>query len=85
VVGDWDGNGTSTPGLVRGGRWYLRNANSVGPGTVVFDYGGPTDRPLAGDWDGNGTFTPAVVRGSRWYERNTNTTGPGTTTFPFTP
>ena len=40
ITGDWDGNGTFTPGVVRNGsRWYLRNANTTGPGTIAFDYG----------------------------------------------
>jgi hypothetical protein len=38
LTGDWDGNGTFTPGIIRGNRWYLRNSNSAGPGTVVFNY-----------------------------------------------
>jgi peptidoglycan/xylan/chitin deacetylase (PgdA/CDA1 family) len=75
VAGDWDGNGTVTPGVVRGSTWYLRNSNSTGPADVVFSYGGPADRPIAGDWDGNGTWTPGVVRGSTWYLRNSNSTG----------
>jgi hypothetical protein len=85
VVGDWDGNGTTTPGFVRGNTWYLRNSNSSGVGTTVFGYGAPTDRVVTGDWDGNGTTTPGVVRGLTWYERNSNTSGPGTTVFTYGP
>ena len=32
VVGDWDGNGTFTPGVVRSRQWMLRNSNSLGSG-----------------------------------------------------
>ena len=85
ITGDWDGNATFTPGLVRGNRWYLRNANSTGPGTIAFNYGGLTDRILTGDWDANTTFTPGVVRGTRWYLRNENSTGPGTVALTFGP
>ena len=45
VTGDWDGNGSITPGVVRGGTWYLRNANSTGAADVSFVYGNPGDIP----------------------------------------
>ena len=38
VTGDWDGNGTSTPGVVRGNMWYLRNTNSTGIGNAQFQF-----------------------------------------------
>jgi peptidoglycan/xylan/chitin deacetylase (PgdA/CDA1 family) len=72
VTGDWDGNGTVTPGLVRGNTWYLRNTNSAGPANVVLNFGSVGDRVVTGDWDGNGTTTPGVVRGNTWYQRTTN-------------
>ena len=75
VTGDWDGNGTRTPGIVRvvGGNyvWYLRNANSAGATDVTpFAYGRPSpiagveasDFPIVGDWDGDGKDGPGVVR-----------------------
>jgi hypothetical protein len=83
IAGDWDGNGTVTPGVVRGNTWYLRNSNSSGPADIVFAYGGPADRVITGDWDGNGTFTPGIVRGNRWYLRNSNSTGPGMASFGY--
>ena len=72
VSGDWDGNGTTTPGVVRGNTWYLRNSNSAGPADVVLTFGRGTDRVVTGDWDGNGTTTPGVVRGNTWFQRATN-------------
>lgn len=75
VVGDWNGDGISTAGLVHGNTWLLRNTNSTGPADVTFRYGSATDRKVVGDWDGNGTVTPGVVRGNTWYLRNSNTTG----------
>jgi len=83
VSGDWDGNGTVTPGVVRGNMWYLRNSNTPGPPDIVFGYGAPSDRVVTGDWDGNGTTTPGVVRGNRWYLRNSNSAGPGTVAFSY--
>jgi len=83
VTGDWDGNGTTTIGVVRGNTWYLRNSNTPGAPDVVFQYGGPTDRVVTGDWDGNGTTTPGVVRGNMWFLRNSNSTGIGDIQFSY--
>jgi len=81
ITGDWDGNGTVTPGVVRGDTWYLRNSNTAGPADVVFRFGLPTDRPITGDWDGNGTTTVGVVRGNTWYLLNANRGGPPNISF----
>ncbi|GAA3181367.1 hypothetical protein GCM10010531_39450 [Blastococcus jejuensis] len=83
ITGDWDGNGTTTPGLVRGNVWYLRNSNSTGPADIVLGYGRAGDRVVTGDWDGNGTTTPGIVRGNVWYLRNSNTSGPGEIGFGY--
>ena len=50
VVGDWDGNGTDTPAVLRNipataaegpyQQWLFRNANSTGPASGSFVYGG---------------------------------------------
>ena len=53
VTGDWDGNGSTTPGVVRNGTWYLRNANTSGVADLSFAYGNPGDLAITGDWDGN--------------------------------
>ncbi|BCJ74341.1 hypothetical protein CS0771_38850 [Catellatospora sp. IY07-71] len=66
VVGDWDGNGTMTPGLVsaEGDTWRWRLSNSL-DGTpdpaLDFTYGDVAKAPIVGDWDGNGTYTPGTV------------------------
>lgn len=88
VVGDWDGNGTTTLGL------FMPDAGSLGePGrscfalnnslsgvdkdTLIF-FGLTGDLPLAGDWDGDGVVTIGVYRpsDSTFYLRNSNTEGP---------
>src|SRR5262249_51178155 len=53
VVGDWDGNGTWTVGVVDPTRtWYLRNNNGPGaPDIAPFAYGGPGWPPPGGGWD----------------------------------
>ncbi|NEA53418.1 polysaccharide deacetylase family protein [Streptomyces sp. SID13666] len=75
MSGDWDGNGTLTPGVVAGNTWYLRNSNTSGIADITLTYGSRGDIPIVGDWDGNGSFTPGVVRGDTWYLRNSNTSG----------
>jgi peptidoglycan/xylan/chitin deacetylase (PgdA/CDA1 family) len=83
VVGDWDGDGDSTAGLVHGNTWLLRNTNSTGAADLTFRYGSSTDRKVVGDWDGNGTVTPGVVRGNTWYLRNSNSTGDADVVLQF--
>ncbi len=60
LIGDWDGNGTFTPGVARvddAGNitWLLRNSNSSGPPNITFIWGfdlGPLAVATNGDWDG---------------------------------
>jgi hypothetical protein len=75
IVGDWNGDGTATPGIVRGNQWFLRNSNSSGVADFSFVYGDPGDIPIVGDWDGDGQDGIGVVRGNTWYLRNTLSSG----------
>jgi hypothetical protein len=77
VVGDWDGNGTTTVGIYQSsaafgnpaGTWKLRNSTSAGapdfntgPGPTGFAFGGlPGDLPVTGAWAGGGATTVGVV------------------------
>jgi hypothetical protein len=86
VVGDWDGDGTQTVGVVRpsaarnSNHLLLRNAD----GSVLdFWYGRHGDRVLVGDWNGDGTWTPAAVRSGAWSLRNSNSTGAADVTVSF--
>jgi dipeptidyl aminopeptidase/acylaminoacyl peptidase len=65
-MGDWDCNGTDTPGLYRqsDGFAYLRNSNTQGVADVRFFFGNPSDIPLAGDFDGDGCDTLSIYRPS---------------------
>jgi hypothetical protein len=74
VVGDWNGDGVSTVGVVDpNGVWYLRNENSAGaPDYKPFRYGAPGWIPVVGDWTGTGhtgigMFDPST---GTWYLRN---------------
>jgi len=86
VVGDWDGDGDDSIGVVRGRTWLLRNAVAGGNADLTFGYGSSSyfELRVPGDWDGNGTDTPAVLRnrpptevgGSEvWLFRNSNSAG----------
>jgi hypothetical protein len=89
VVGDWDGDGTTTIGVVdpATGTWYLRNRNSAGPAAAgIFPFGLPGWTPVAGDWGGSGhsgvgMFDPSTAT---WYLRNEANAGPPDAAAPFT-
>jgi hypothetical protein len=66
VVGDWDGDGTTTIGVACPGEttwgWGLRDYNSAGGVTFPqFNYGSKNCTPITGDWDGDGTTTIGVA------------------------
>ncbi len=63
-LGDWDCDGTATPGLYRrsDGFVYLRNSNTEGIADVQFFFGNPGDLPLAGDFNGDGCDTVSIYR-----------------------
>ncbi|MFL6270310.1 MAG: peptidoglycan recognition protein [Actinomycetes bacterium] len=86
VVGDWDGDGTQTVGVVRPNaaldRNHLLRRNSDGS-LLDFWYGRHGDRILVGDWNGDGTWTPAAVRNGAWSLRNSNSTGGADATVSF--
>lgn len=77
VVGDWDGNGTTTIGVYRNGQFMLRNSNTIGFADMVFPFGQPGDQPIAGDWNGDGLDTIGVYRPStgQFLLRNSNSAG----------
>ncbi len=63
-MGDWNGDGTATPGLYRqsDGFVYLKNSNTEGVADITFYFGNPGDVPLVGDFDGDGDDTVAIYR-----------------------
>ena len=77
VVGDWNGNGTDSVGIVQGhpdGRmqWQLRDATVAGAPDwdFVYDDGAvwgdhlELHAPIVGDWNGDGRDGPGVTRAS---------------------
>jgi Tol biopolymer transport system component len=63
-VGDWDCDGTDTPGLYRqsDGFAYLRNTNTQGNANISFFFGNPGDVPIAGDFNADGCDTLSIYR-----------------------
>ena len=64
--GDWNCDGTRTPGLYRqsDGFVYLRNSNTQGIADITFYFGNPGDIPIAGDFNGDGCDTVSLYRAS---------------------
>ena len=83
VVGDWNGNGVHTIGVVRGNRWLLRNSNSPGSPDYDFNFGQAGDIPVVGDWNGSGQTRIGMVRGNRWLLRGSLSGGNPDFDFTF--
>jgi len=88
VSGDWDSNGTSTPGVYNPttGIWKLRNSNTTGSPFTTFQYGGgPWTIPLVGDWDGDGKDSIGVYdpTAGNWNLKNTNQAGNADYSFQY--
>lgn len=88
VVGDWNGDGQDTIGVVSPtGSWYLRNTNGSGaPDIPVFEFGRRDWIAVSGDWDGDGVDTVGSYnrQSGGWYLRNSNTAGnPSFVPFEF--
>ena len=66
-MGDWDCDGTDTPGLYRqsDGFVYLRNSNTQGVADVAFFFGNPGDVPLGGDFNSDGCDSVSIYRPSQ--------------------
>ena len=80
LMGDWDGDGSRTPGTFEAGMFKLRNANSAGARDITFTFGDARGFPVAGDFDGSGPDDVAVYRDGIWQVRLSG----GTVLAPFT-
>lgn len=83
VSGDWDGNGTSTPGVFRNGMWYLRNSSTSGVANVSLSFGATGDTPIVGDWNGDGKDSIGTWHDGTVKLRNANSTGGADLTFTY--
>ena len=77
LMGDWNCNGTATPGMYRpsNGFVYLRNTNDTGVADIDFFYGIPGDIPIVGDWNDDGCDTLGIYRSGHVFIKNTLGTG----------
>ena len=69
MMGDWDGNGTKTPGTFEAGVFKLNNANDSSAPDITFTFGDPRGFPVAGDFDGDGIDDVGVYRAGLWQIR----------------
>lgn len=83
MMGDWNGDGVSTPGVFRNGWWHLKNYNCDGAADMSFKYGVATDLPIVGDWDGDGDDTVGIIRDREWHLRNDLSSGNGQIRFVY--
>jgi hypothetical protein len=80
LFGDWDGDGSDTPGMYRpsNGFAYLTNTlpdnGGVGSGEIEFFFGIPGDQVFVGDWDGINGDSLGISRNGKIYLANTNAT-----------
>jgi SpoIID/LytB domain protein len=67
IFGDWNCDGTETPGLYRqsDGYVYLRNSNTQGNADITFFFGNPGDIPIVGDFNGDECDTVSLYRPSQ--------------------
>src|SRR5207244_2542346 len=88
VMGDWNGDGTKTPGIFRNGVWVLQNSNTTGSGSISFAFGVTGDIPIVGDWNHIGADRVGVVRFvggmMQVFLDNNLTAGSGDINFTFT-
>jgi hypothetical protein len=86
IMGDWDGDGVSTPGVFKAGVFQLNNQNDSSGADITFTFGNTQGFPVVGDWDGNGKDEVAVFRNGTWQERSdTNASPASTPTYSFGP
>jgi hypothetical protein len=83
VIGDWNGNGTDTVGVVCPvddvWTWAMQNQHDGSATDAQFRWGSNGCLPTVGDWNGDGTTTPGTVcidgHGWRWKLSNANHQG----------
>jgi protocatechuate 3,4-dioxygenase beta subunit len=64
VAGDFNGDGITTVGTFRDGKWKLDTTGNGHPDTTV-ELGAPGDLPLVGDFNGDGIDELAIIRGNQ--------------------
>ncbi len=80
VAGDWDGDGRAGVGVVRDGRWLLRDTATPGVATRSFAFGRAGDTPVVGSWAGGRTGV-GVHRDNTWHLRTSASGGAANISF----
>jgi hypothetical protein len=62
LMGDFDGNGDSTPATFANGVWTIQ-PSSASLATTTVAFGAPGDQPVVGDWNGDGNEDLGVLHG----------------------
>lgn len=87
IAGDWNGDGSDTPGLFRPSntQFLLSNGFLSTIDITPFTFGALGSKPVTGDWDGDGVTTIGVFNPGRGQIalNNTNTSGNGTGDIVF--
>lgn len=83
VAGDFNRDGRTDIGVVRGNVWMLRSGPEAGVTWKRFTYGAATDVPVVGDWNGDGRDSAGVRRGKKFYVRDKLSGGPSSETITF--
>ena len=87
LVGDWDGNGSKTPGVFRPSttEWFLSNSPNGSTMDYHLTFATFSDIPVVGNWDGVGGDSIGVYRASNntWYLSNSNTSPVAATTYQY--
>ena len=81
LFGDWDGNGSETPGTFEAGTFKLKNSHGAGGADETFAFGHPRGFAVAGDFDGDDRDDVAVFRNGTWELRYADDAA--TTSFTF--
>ena len=87
IVGDWNGDGSTTIGVFRPSTntFFLCNSLASGQVDITLTLGAPGDLPIAGDWNGDGTTTIGVYRpsSSTFFLSDSFTSGQVNYSVPF--
>lgn len=81
IAGDFNRDGRTDVGVVRGNVWMVRNAPDAGAPWRKFTFGSGKDVPVVGDWDGDGRDTIGVRRGKKFFLRDKLSGGPAADTI----
>ena len=81
VLGDWNGDGVTDPGIVRNGQWLLLSDFDASEFYVFGAYDAQTI-PVTGDWDGDGIETQGRYKDGTWVLSNSTMSEAAQGTMP---